>query len=97
MSAWYIFSAMGFYPVCPGSDYYSIGSPSFRSVKLKLSNGKEFIVKANNLSPDHFYIQSARLNGEKFSNTQISYNDIKNGGILEFEMGAGPNKSWGIE
>lgn len=97
MSAWYIFGALGFYPVCPGSEYYSIGTPSYSSVKLKLSNGKEFVVKANNVSDDNFYIQAAKLNGKDFNTTQISYTDIKNGGILEFEMGPDPDTRWGIE
>ncbi len=97
MSAWYIFGTLGFYPVCPGSDSYVIGTPSFEYIKLKLPNKAEFIVKAHNLTDDNFYIQSVKLNGEDYTKTFINYNDIKNGGILEFTMGAEPQKEWGTQ
>lgn len=97
MSAWYIFGALGFYPLCPGSDSYVIGTPSFKYAKLTLPNKEEFIVKAHNLTDNNFYIQSAMLNGKKYKKTYINYEDIKNGGVMEFTMGAEPNKEWGTQ
>ncbi len=95
MSAWYIFSAMGFYPVCPGSGEYSIGSPSVNEAKIQLGKGKELVVKANNLSDNNIYIRSATLNGKPLDKASISNKEIRNGGELIFEMGKRPNKKWG--
>ena len=94
MSAWYVFSAMGFYPVCPGNPYYVIGSPAFEKMTIRLENGKEFVVKAHGVSAENIYIQSATLNGKRFENSYITHKQILEGGILEFVMGAVPNKSW---
>lgn len=96
LSAWYIFASLGFYPLCPGSGSYIIGTPSYKSVKLKLSKNNEFVVKADKLSAENYYIQSAKLNGETYTKTYINYNDIKDGGVLEFIMGPHPNKEWGV-
>jgi len=95
LSAWYIFGALGFYPVCPGSDFYVIGTPSFSYVKLKLPNENEFVIKAHNLSKDNYYIQSAKLNGKDYSKSYIMVKDIQEGGIIEFQMGPEPQKEWG--
>jgi len=95
MSAWYIFSALGFYPVTPGADYYVIGTPSYKKSTIHLPNGKSFTVLANNLSKENFYIQSAMLNGKKYSKSFIYISDIEQGGIIEFTMGPEPQKSWG--
>uniref|UniRef100_UPI003567C1B9 glycoside hydrolase domain-containing protein n=1 Tax=Mariniphaga sediminis TaxID=1628158 RepID=UPI003567C1B9 len=92
MSAWYIFGTLGFYPLCPGSDSYVIGTPSFRYTKLKLPNGNDFIVEAQNLTDENYYIQSTKLNGKKYTKSVISYDDVKNGGVLEFTMGPEPKK-----
>ena len=94
MSAWYIFTCLGFYPVCPGSDYYAIGAPQLKKAALNLSNGKRFIMTANNLSPANIYIQSVQVNGKNLDNPFLSYNELKNGGTLIFEMGPKPS-SWG--
>ncbi len=94
MSAWYVFSAMGFYPVCPGDPYYVIGSPAFEKMTIHLENGKDFIVKAHGVSEDNIYIQSATLDGRKFKNSYITHKQILEGGILEFVMGNIPNKNW---
>ena len=96
LSVWYIFGSLGFYPLCPGSDIYIIGTPSFKSMKLELPNGNEFVVKADNLSAENFYIQSAKLNGKEYTKSYINYNDVKNGSVLEFVMGPKPNKEWGV-
>lgn len=95
MSAWYVLSAMGFYPVTPGNVNYAIGSPLFEEMTINLENGKSFRIIANNNSPENKYIQSATLNGKKYSKSYLSHFDILNGGELVFEMGSEPNKTWG--
>lgn len=95
MSAWYVFSAMGFYPVCPGTPYYIIGSPSFPRMSIRLENGKTFTILAHNADEKNIYIQSARLNGEEYDKNYITHPDIMEGGTLEFQMGAQPNTHWG--
>ncbi len=86
MSAWYIFSAIGFYPVDPVSGEYLIGAPQVHEMKLHLPNGKIFEMKANNLSYANKYVRSVRLNGNPLKSFKITYDKIKEGGILEFEM-----------
>ena len=95
MSAWYMFAAMGFYPVCPGTPYYILASPSFPSFTLNLESGKKFAVKARNASQRNIYIQSATLNGKPYTRNYITHQDIVNGGVMEFVMGDKPNKEWG--
>ena len=95
MSAWYMFAAMGFYPVCPGTPYYILASPSFPSFTLNLESGKKFTVKARNASQKNIYIQSAMLNGKPYTRNYITHQDIVNGGVMEFVMGDEPNKEWG--
>ncbi|WP_299431769.1 GH92 family glycosyl hydrolase [uncultured Maribacter sp.] len=95
MSSWYIFGAMGFYPTCPGSPTYQIGSPAFKKVSIDLANGKVFTIIANNNSKENVYIQSATLNGEAYTKSWIHHDAIMNGSTLEFEMGPKPNKDWG--
>lgn len=96
MSAWYVFSALGFYPVCPGDTNYFIGSPLFDRATLHLSNGKTFDISAKHNGPQEFYIQSAELNGKSFDRTFISHEQITSGGGLQFEMGSAPNERWGV-
>ena len=95
MSAWYMFAAMGFYPVCPGTPAYMLASPSFPRMSINLSNGKTFTIVAENASKDNIYIQSARLNGQPYNKNYIMHNDIQLGGTFEFVMGSEPNTSWG--
>ena len=96
MSAWYIFSSLGFYPVTPGSNQYIIGSPLFEKVTINLENGKAFTVAANNQSEENKYIQSVKLNGEKYEYSYINHQDIMNGGSLVFEMTNKPS-TWGTK
>lgn len=96
MSAWYIFSALGFYPVTPGSDFYAIGTPGFPSARIELENGRTFTITANNLSDENFYIQSCTLNGIPHQTSGIRHHDIMSGGELVFTMGPDPNSNWGI-
>ena len=95
MSAWYIFSAMGFYPVCPGDLNYIIGSPIFNRVTINLENGKTFTINTSRTSKRNKYIQSATLNGKQLTRSFITHEQIMNGGELSFEMGSRPNKNWG--
>ncbi|HLP18760.1 MAG TPA: GH92 family glycosyl hydrolase, partial [Chitinophagales bacterium] len=95
MSAWYVFGALGFYPVCPGSDHYAIGSPVVDKATIHLENGKAFTVIANVNQKENVYINSARLNGNNFTKSFLTYSDIANGGVLELNMGSEPNKNWG--
>jgi len=96
MSAWYVFSALGFYPACPGDANYLIGSPLFSKATLRLPGGKSFTITATHNGPQEFYIQGGKLNGEKFDRTFISHEQITGGGTLEFEMGSSPNYHWGV-
>ncbi|MBI1177498.1 glycoside hydrolase family 92 protein [bacterium] len=95
MSAWYVFNAAGFYPFCPGTPCYLIGSPLFKETVIHLENGKTFTVGADNNSPENQYIQSARLNGKPFTKTWLTHDAITAGGLLEFEMGPKPSENWG--
>ncbi len=95
MSAWYVLSAMGFYPVTPGTDQYEIGTPLFDTVRINLENGNTFTIVANNKTDGRFYIQSARYNGKPYTRSYITQDMIMNGGTLEFELGETPDKHWG--
>jgi len=95
MSAWYIFSSLGFYPVFPASGNYVIGSPLFDKATINLPEGKKFIVEAVNNSPENIYIQQIELNGQKLSKGAINHKDILNGGLMKIVMGNKPNKSFG--
>ena len=86
MSAWYMFSAFGFYPVDPVSGEYIFGAPQVHEATLHLPNGKAFTIKANNLSVENKYVKSVRLNGKAIAYTSIKYENIRNGGTLEFDM-----------
>ncbi|MFA5832403.1 MAG: GH92 family glycosyl hydrolase [Bacteroidota bacterium] len=92
MSAWYIFSALGFYPVAPGSDQYSIGSPLVKSAKIKLENGKTLSINTKNQSPKNVYVQKIMLNGTEWKKNYFIHSDLMNGAAIVFEMGAKPNK-----
>ena len=92
MSAWYVFSALGFYPVCPGSDQYVLGAPFVKEATIHLENGKTFAVKSVNLSDKNVYVKSIKLNGKPYKKSFLTHSDIVNGGELIFEMGARPIK-----
>ncbi|QPH41752.1 GH92 family glycosyl hydrolase [Pedobacter endophyticus] len=92
MSAWYMFSAMGFYPVAPGSDVYSLGSPLVNNAVINLENGKTFTIEAIKQSEKNVYVKKVLLNGKEITNHQIKHSDIRNGGKLTFYMSATPKK-----
>ena len=95
MSAWYVFSALGFYPVNPTSGEYVLGSPLFDRVVLNLPGNKSFTLVALNNTAGNKYIQSARLNGKRYDKSYITHADIMQGGTLELVMGDKPGASWG--
>ena len=97
MSPWYVMSAMGFYPVTPASGYYVIGVPHFEEMVLNLENGKTFTVVANNLSRENRYIESVKLNGKNLDRSYIYFEEVYNGGKLEFEMTNKRNSTWATE
>ncbi|OFV11764.1 alpha-mannosidase [Sphingobacterium sp. HMSC13C05] len=95
MSAFVVFSQMGFYPVTPGLTSYSIGSPFFQKVSMQLPNGKSFVIIGKNASAKNKYIQSAKLNGQPLNVPQLTHADVLKGGTLEFVMGDRANRNWG--
>ena len=97
MSAWGAFSAMGFYPATPASGYYVLGIPRFDKVTVNLDNGKHFVVKAKNLSPQNCYVKSATLNGKALERSFITFDEVYNGGELVFTMTATPDSPWATQ
>ncbi|WP_207534616.1 GH92 family glycosyl hydrolase [Desertivirga arenae] len=95
MSAWYIFSSMGFYPVNPANGIYEIGSPILKKAVIQLSGGRKFTMTTSNASPLNVYVQSVKFNGKPYTKTFITHQQITSGGTLEFVMGSKPNKKWG--
>jgi predicted alpha-1,2-mannosidase len=95
MSAWYVLSASGFYPVTPGSPIYIIGAPLFREIRLNLENGKTFVVKAPGVSSNNVYVQAVKLNGKPLERSYFTHAEIASGGELIFQMGPQPNRQWG--
>ena len=94
MSSWYVLSSLGFYPVTPGHDYYTIGTPLFKKAKINLENNNSFIIKAQNVSDKNIYVQAAKLNGQEYNKSFLHHSTILNGGELEFIMGNKPS-NWG--
>ena len=92
MSAWYILSSLGFYPVAPGSEDYAIGSPAVNNAVLTLENGKNFEIEAVNQSPQNVYVQKILLNGKEIKNFTLKHSDIMNGGKIVFYMNNKPKK-----
>ncbi len=94
-SAWYVFSALGFYPVTPAVGQYAVGSPLFRNVRLAMPGGRTLTIEAQNNGPDNVYIQSVRFNGKTYDKPWLSRDALKQGGNLRFVMGPTPNRNWG--
>ena len=97
MSAFLVFSAMGFYPVTAGMPFYTFGSPIFSKVSIDLDNGETFTLEADDADAANKYIQSVEINGRDWENTWFSHEIITEGGTVELEMGDRPNKSWGAD
>jgi len=96
-SAWYVFSALGFYPVCPGSDQYVIGSPLFDRAVIHLENGKKIEISAQGNGEDKVYINELTLNGATSSQNYLTHEDLLKGAKINFEMSENPNKSRGTK
>lgn len=94
-SAWYVFSAMGFYPVCPGSDEYILGSPLFRKVTVKLENGKSLQLAADNNSPETRYVNSVKINGKIYDKNYFTHGQLTSGARINYVMSEEPNKKRG--
>ncbi len=94
-SAWYVFSALGFYPVCPGTDEYIIGTPLFKSAKLHLENGKTITIKADNNQLDNRYIKEMKINGKSNSRNYLTHDQLIKGANIQFQMSPVPNKQRG--
>ena len=90
-SAWYVFSALGFYPVCPGSDEYAIGSPLFRRAEISLENGRSIVIDARDNSPENRYISSVKLGGRTWDRNYLKYGDLSAGAVIRFDMAAEPD------
>jgi len=96
-SAWYVFSSMGFYPVCPGTDEYVFGSPLFDKITLKLENGNEFVINANNNAKENVFVDAIQLNESNYDKNFIKHSAIQSGGNLSFSMTNTPNKKRGVK
>ena len=94
-SAWYVFSALGFYPVCPASDQYVLGTPLFKSVNLHLDNGKTVSIKANNNSSENFYVKNLNVNGRPYSKNYVTHGDLLKGIKMDYTMDSKPNTARG--
>jgi predicted alpha-1,2-mannosidase len=92
MSAWYVFSSLGFYPFAPASDQYQIGSPAVQQATLQLENGKTFTIEAKDQSDKNIYVKKVVLNGQPLGRSYLTHQDIMNGGKIVFYMSASPNK-----
>ena len=95
-SAWYIFSALGFYPVCPGTGEYVIGAPLFKKATLTLDNGKQIVLNAPNNTSENRYIQSLKINGKAYNHNWLKHEELTNGSILDFNMNYLPNTQRGV-
>lgn len=95
-SAWYVFSALGFYPVCPGTDEYILGSPLFKSVKLNLENGKQVVIQSNNNNKKNRYISSMKVNGKNYTKNYLTHEVLLNGAKVQYEMAPVANTGRGI-
>lgn len=96
-SAWYVFSAIGFYPVCPVSDQYVLGAPLFKKITLSLINGKKVVLNAANNSDRNLYINSVSFNGKPYDLNWLSHTDLMRGAVINFNMSSQPNKQRGIK
>ncbi len=97
MSAWYIMSALGFYQVAPAGGIYVLGSPIVDRARIDVGGGRRFEIVVQGNSPENIYIQSAKLNGQKYTKTYITHGDIVSGGKLELVMGPRPNVDFGAQ
>ena len=96
-SAWYVFSALGFYPVCPGTDEYIVGAPLFKKATLHFENGNSLVIDAPNNSKKNFYVNSLNVNGTDYTKNYLRHEDLFKGGTIKVDMGNRPNKDRGTK
>lgn len=96
-SAWYVFSAMGFYPVCPGTDEYILGAPLFKKTTVTFENGNKLVINAPENSDDNRYIQSLSFNGKDYTKNYLKHGELFKGGVIDMKMGNTPNKNRGVK
>ena len=96
-SAWYVFSTLGFYPVCPGTDEYIIGAPLFKKATLHFENGNSLVIDAPNNSKKNFYINSMNLNGTDYTKNYLRHEDLFKGGTIKVDMDNKPNQNRGTK
>jgi len=96
-SAWYVFSALGFYPVTPATDEYVLGAPLFKNVTIHLANGKTIEIQAPNNNKENRYIQSATFNGKEYNKNYLKHSELMKGAVLRFDMGDKPNMTRGTK
>jgi len=95
-SAWYVFTALGFYPVCPGTDQYVVGAPLFKKATIHLENGKNIVINAPENSKENIYIQHMKVNGNEYTKNYFTHSDLMNGAVIDINMSNTPNKERGI-
>ena len=96
-SAWYVFSAMGFYPVCPGTKQYAMGSPLFQKILVKLENGKTIQIEAPDNNKQTRYVKDVKVNGKSVSRTWLEHDELTKGATIKFQMSSKPNKKRGTD
>jgi predicted alpha-1,2-mannosidase len=95
-SAWYVFTALGFYPVCPGTGQYVIGAPLFKKATVQLEDGKKLVIAAPANNADNRYVQAVKVNGQAYTKNWLAHSLLLQGGTISFDMSAAPNKSRGV-
>ena len=96
-SAWYVFTALGFYPVAPGTTQYVLGAPLFKKATIHFENGKELVINAPANSDKNIYIESMRLNGQEYTKNYLDHNEMMKGGVIDITMGDQPNMTRGTK
>jgi predicted alpha-1,2-mannosidase len=97
LSGWYIFSSLGFFPVCPGSGEYVFGAPLFKKATIQLGNGKNMVIEAPENSSENYYVENVEINGERIERNYLTHNELMNGGKITFDMDNKPNKKRGTD
>jgi len=95
-SAWYVFSSLGFYPVCPGTDQYVIGSPLFEKATIQLENGNKLVIEAKDNNAENIYVNNIKMNGKVVDRNYFTHSELLKGGKIEMDMSAKPNKNRGV-
>ena len=95
-SAWYVFSALGFYPVCPGTTQYAMGAPLFKKATLHLENGNRVVINAPENSDENRYINEMWMNGKAYTKNYLDHFDLMNGAVIDIKMSNEPNKERGV-